>query len=300
MRLVLQLLFVLAAVCLLRSPLAADEAAPWLARVNFYRALASLGPVSEDIALSDAVRQHARYMVRHDRIEHGQDRRRRWSTPAGAAAAAVSNLAGSNRADEPEWWAVDTWMQAPFHALGILDPALEQVGFGIERARDGRIQTAAALDVVNGRASEPAATPAFPIVWPAEGAVVPLSAHVHETPSPLTSCRGYSAPSGLPLIVQLGTGALVPRVRGAHVVDVDARRELETCVFDESSYRNGDRAAEALGRGILAARDAVVIVPRRPLGAGRRYRVILAVEGFDRIDWEFRVAAAGWASADGW
>ena len=35
-------------------------------------------------------------------------------------------------------------------ALGILDPALTHVGFGIHRARGGFIQTAAGLDVLVG------------------------------------------------------------------------------------------------------------------------------------------------------
>lgn len=105
--------------------LLATTATTWLDRVNFYRATASLPPVVEEPALSAPVAQHARYMVTNDVIQHSQNRRRSWSTPEGAVAAAVSNLAGSLNPNEPDWWAVDVWMQAPFHAVGILDPALQ-------------------------------------------------------------------------------------------------------------------------------------------------------------------------------
>ena len=257
----------------------------WLDRLNFYRDTAALPPVAEEPDLSRAVREHARYMVHHDAVEHAQ-KARRWSTPDGALAAAVSNLAGSTNAFEPDVWAVDTWMQAPFHALGILDPALRQVGFGIHRAQNGRIQTAAGLDVIRGR--RPAqATVRYPIVWPADGASVPLTTHAHEYPSPLTSCDGYTAPTGLPLIVQLGTGARVPRVIASHVGDGAA---LEHCVFDEGTYRNRSAVEERLGRSILATRDAIVVIPRQPLRHGATYRVVLEVAGQPRIDWRFSVS----------
>jgi hypothetical protein len=267
----------------------AEGNASWLDRLNFYRDTAALPRVAEEPDLSRAVREHARYMVHHDTIEHAQTARR-WATPDGALAAAVSNLAGSTNAFEPDVWAVDTWMQAPFHALGILDPALRQVGFGIHRAQNGRIQTAAGLDVIRGRHPAQAATVRYPIVWPADGASVPLTTHTHEYPSPLASCDGYTAPTGLPLIVQLGSGTRVPRVIASYVGDGQA---LEHCVFDEGTYRNRSAAEERLGRSILASRDAIVVIPRQPLRHGAAYRVVLEVAGQPRIDWRFSVSAGG-------
>lgn len=275
------LLLVCAAV---RTP-SAESNVTWLDRVNFYRASALLPPVAEDPRLSESVFQHARYMVMHDVIAHSQKPRQPWATAEGAAAAAVSNLAGSTRATEPDFWAVDTWMQAPFHAVAILDPALTNVGFGIHRAENGGIQTAAGLDVVRGRSMRRAAA-SYPIVWPANGTVVPLTTHIHEYPNPLTSCRGYSVPAGLPLIVQLGTGERRPNVTGTWVME--GEQLLEHCVFDERSYMNDDAAQQALGRAVLDTRDAVVIIPRRPLRYGSTYRVIVE-EGGRRIDWTFGV-----------
>jgi hypothetical protein len=262
------------------------ESAAWLDRINLYRESASLPPVVEEPRLSATVAQHARYMVAHDVIQHSQNRRRRWASPEGAAAAAVSNLAGSLNPFEPDFWAVDVWMQAPFHAIGILDPALQHVGFGIHRAPDGkRIQTAAGLDVIRGRSNRPAAIQ-YPVVWPADGSAVPISSHTGEFPSPLTSCSGYKAPTGLPLIVQMGSGAGVPHVTRTGIWD--GTQWLAHCVFDESTYKNRDRDEQRLGRSILASRDAIVVIPREPLTFGFQYRVRIDVDG-KSIDWTFRV-----------
>jgi hypothetical protein len=264
----------------------AELSSAWLDRVNFYRAMAGLSPVVEEPRLSETVQQHARYMVAHDVIQHSQNTRRSWSTPEGAAAAVVSNLAGSLNPMEPDFWAVDVWMQAPFHAIGILDPALQQVGFGIYRAADGKkIQTAAGLDVIRGRSNLPAPV-SYPVVWPADGTTVPIGIHTSEYPSPLTSCDGYKAPTGLPLIVQMGAGANVPRV--THSAITDGTRWLHHCVFDESTYRNRNRVEERLGRSILASRDAIVLIPREPLTFGSRYRVQVEVNG-QQINWTFGV-----------
>jgi hypothetical protein len=271
-------------------PVHADPPASWtwLGRVNFYRAMAMLPPVAEDPNLSVGPFEHARYMVRHDVIQHTESPRDAWATLAGASAAAVSNLAGS-RKSEPDTWAIDNWMQAPFHAVGILDPALHDVGFGIFReaaANVGRMQTAAALDIVHGRVPDAARSARFPVLWPADGMTVPIGAHTSEWPSPLTSCRGYASPAGLPIIVQLGSGALVPT--GTKSMLWLGKQKVEHCIFDETTYVNPNAAEQKLGRDILAARDAIVIVPKYPLRSGATYRVTLESSGRS-VDWSFRV-----------
>ena len=265
----------------------AEGGAGWLERLNFYRAAALLPPVVEDAALSGDVRKHARYMVANGVVRHSEDRRAARATREGDAAAAVSNLAGSTRPGETETWAVDLWMQAPFHALGMLDPALRTVGFGIEHAEHGRLQSAAGLDVIRGRTAA-APEPIYPIVWPADGATVPLVAHTAEYPSPLTSCPGYDAPAGLPLIVQIGSGDTSPRVTGTWIAEGNTL--LEHCAFDETTYRNRDAAQQSLGRRILASRNAIVLVPRAPLRHGARYRAFIEVNG-RLIDWTFSVSS---------
>lgn len=265
----------------------ADSPAEWLVRVNLYRATAGLPPATENRSLSQGIWQHARYMVRNDVIKHFEKPGDDWATPEGAAAAAASDLAGSSRTSESDSWAIDTWMQAPFHAVGILDPALRDVGFGMYSLPGGSIQTAAGLDVLRGRAAQPARAN-YPVVWPANGASVPIAAHTSEYPNPLSSCRGYKAPSGLPLIVQLGPGDTLPHATRSELF-LD-NQPLEHCVFDQTTYRNNQRVEQDLGRSILAARNAIVVIPRRPLIPGLSYRVRVTSNG-RTIDWTFRVSA---------
>jgi hypothetical protein len=236
--------------------------------------------------MSAALTLHARYMVMHDVVVHSEKARYSWATSEGAKAGAVSNLAGSFSDREPDTWAIDTWMQAPFHAIGILDPALQHVGFGIHRARNGKIQTAAGLDVIHGRFPVASTSVAYPIVWPADGMAVPLSEGIAEYPNPLSSCNGYKTPTGLPLVVQIGSGDGVTRVTRSSISEDD--RALEHCVFDETTYHNGNKVQQRVGRSILAARDAIVLIPRKPLKAGFQYRAIIDVSG-RRIEWTFRV-----------
>lgn len=270
--------------CALVATPRADDKSSWLDRVNFYRATAGLPPVEEDRDLSGAVSEHARYMVRHDEIAHTQNRRRSLSTAAGAQAAAASVLVGSSRATESDTWAVDLWMQGPFHALGLLDPALKRVGFGIHRDGGGSIQTAAGLDVMRGRTSM--LQPTFPIVWPANGATVPIGTTTLEYPNPLASCYEYAAPAGLPVIVQLGSGGVTPHVTASWFMD--GNRPVRHCIFDETNYHNKSKAEQQAARDILDSRDAIVLVPRAPLQFGRSYRVVIDTNG-QRIDWTFRV-----------
>ena len=260
----------------------ADSSKPWLARVNLYRAMASLPPVVENPRLSRAAFNHARYMVMHGKVRHAENPGDAWFTRDGAAAAAVSNIAGSPSPVEPDSWAIDDWMQAPFHALGILDPALRQVGFGIYRAANGPVQTAAVLDVIRGRAAR--ASTDYPVFWPGNESSVPLTTHTGEYPDPLASCPGFKVPAGLPLIVQLGSGRAVPHVTGSWIAE--GTRAIDHCIFDQGTYKNPDAAQQRLVRRILAARNAIILIPRAPLRPGARYRAVVDVNR-RRIEWTF-------------
>jgi hypothetical protein len=252
--------------------------------VNYYRATAGLPPIEESAALSGRVWKHAQYMVMHDRVNHAE-RQSCWYTPDGAEAAAVSNVAGTLSAAATERWAVEQWMRAPFHALGILDPGLRVSGFGIYRASNGGVQTAAGIDIISGRDRIQSGV-AYPIVWPGNGATVPLGSHSSEYPDPLGSCPHYQGPTGLPILLQLGAGNVRPAVTGTRILE--GQQPVEHCAFDESTFRHRDLEQQSLGRRILDARDAVVLIPRHPLRAGARYTVDVAAN--DRvIRWSFSI-----------
>lgn len=264
----------------------------WLEYLNYYRTLANLPPVIENAEWSLGSQFHARYTVKNDVLVHNEDTNNDWYTPEGRDAAKSGNLMASYDVNSNDNYAIDAWMQAPFHALGILDPRLQEVGFGSYREADGGLQMGATMDVLRGRGDIPLALN-FPITWPANGAVVPLSFYWGEYPDPLSSCPGYNPPSGLPIILQVGAGDRTPVVSSHMFLQGDT--SLENCVFTESTYSNPDQAAQDLGRTILDYRDAIVLIPRNPLIPGASYTTSLVIDG-QTYTWTFKISETSQAS----
>lgn len=268
---------------------------PPVAYVNFYRATANLPPVLENTEWSTGNWFHARYSVKNNALVHVEDPANAWYTDAGNAAAAVSNQVGSHRVADTDEWAIATWMQAAFHAVGILDPALLTIGFGSYReTTSAGMQMAAGLDILRGRGAIPAGVQ-LPVLWPGEGMAVPVGRQIGETPDPLTSCPGYSSPAGLPIVVIYGGGA-TPAI-SAHSFSEGAIA-LDHCVMDGNSYVNPQPALQELGQGILRARGAVIIIPRLPLVDGRTYTVSLTANGTP-LTWSFHTAFVPTVSSTG-
>jgi uncharacterized protein YkwD len=258
----------------------------WLAYLNTFRAMADLPGVTENPEWSYGDALHARYIVKNDVLSHTEEPSNPWYTPEGAAAAQSGNLAAHSLVDPGDGWAFDTWMQSPFHAVGVLDPQLLQVGYGTYGEADGGLQMAAGLDVLRGLGALPP-TVHFPVMWPSDGTAVPLTTHWGTYPSALSACPGYETPAGLPIILQLGSGDLVPQVTGSSFAS--GGTPLAHCVFGETTYVNPDPSQQSLGRAILDARDAVVLIPRDPLTPGAHYTVSLTVGGQTHT-WSFTAA----------
>lgn len=262
----------------------------WLEYINYFRSQAGLARVADNSAWSQGDWLHARYMVKNDYIGHSEDPGNLWFTVEGDLAARTSNLLASSSHSASDLAAIDGWMRAPFHALGILDPQLFEVGFGSFREQDGGFQMAAGLDVLRGQQDLSPTFP-FPIAWPGEGTSVVLTSLSGEYPDPLSSCPGFTAPAGLPIILQLGAGAITPQVASHSFKRGD--QELPHCVFDESTYQNPDPSAGSLGRAILNSRDAVVLIPRDPLNPGSTYTVSITVNG---VTYQWTLHALGSAA----
>ncbi len=267
-----------------RSSAAVPSPGGWLDHLNYYRATACLSPVTENTVWSHGARNHAIYIVKNDVFQHDEDPDNTCFSPEGQIAARQSNLFGGYDTNDTDWSAIDTWMQSPFHALGVLDPRLVQVGYGSYKEADGNLKMGAALNVIAGIRRTAGA--AYPIFWPGNGTTIPISLHLGGYPDPLASCPGYRTPSGLPLLVQIGSGDLTPVVSATSFTQEG--RSLEHCVFDETTYRNPDGLQQDLGRTILGARDAIVLIPRSPLSAGTTYTASVTVNG-QRHTWSFSV-----------
>ena len=271
-------------------PVTPPAAGDWRTYVNYYRAVAHLPGLSEEPAWSDGAWKHARYMVKNDVIGHTEDPGNPWYSPEGATAAANSNVMVSSDINATDRQAIDLWMQGPFHGVGIIDPALLQTGFGSYREAGGIFAMGAALNVLCGLTSTVPATVTFPIKWPDHNTTVYLRTYDGgETPDPLTSCPGFGATSGLPVILQIGSGNLTPAVTASSFKQ--GSTSLEHCVFDETNYYNSIQSLQDLGRSILNARDAIVLIPKAALAPGATYTASITVNGQTHT-WSFAVSSA--------
>jgi len=271
-------------------PVTPPAGGDWRTYLGYYRAVAHLPGLSENSGWSDGAVKHARYMVENQTAASAETPGAPWYTAEGAAAGPNSILQLQGPITVTDRLALDQWMQWPFHALDVLDPALVSTGFGSYRRDFATFDMAAALDVRRGLGSVPGGVQ-FPLKWPDHNTTVYLTRYDGlEQPDPLTSCPGFGlvVGSGLPIIVQLGRGDVTPDVtahsfkRGATV--------LEHCIFDETSYTNSNSALQALGRASLDARDAIVLIPKLALAAGNSYTVSITTNG-EVVTWTFSVVA---------
>ena len=260
----------------------------WLLYVNRFREEGNVPLLEENEVWSQGGWEHGRYMVKNDVITHSQDPNNPWYTPAGHAAAQNGNVAVYSSTSASDEMAVDLWMTGPFHAIAILDPQLHTTGFGSYREADGGWQMGATLDVSRGTGGVPGGT-TFPLTFPGHNGETWLTQYGgNEWPDPLTSCPGYSAPTGPPIMIQIGSGSATPNVTASSFRQGSSN--LNHCVFDETNYVNGDANTQSIGRIILNNRDAIVLIPQSPLTIGQTYAASVTVNGATH-NWSFAVVA---------
>ncbi|HVH47972.1 MAG TPA: CAP domain-containing protein [Labilithrix sp.] len=266
---------------------ATSKCGTWLECTNYHRASAGIAPISEDRSLQEGVTNHAKYMVQNKEVTHYEKVGKTGYTASGEKAGKKSNVTGSN----VQWEArdaIDSWLQAPFHALNMLSPRLARSAYGQYYADDGsqRMVFAAALNTSDG--IDRSRVHEYPFVWPGDRTTVALSYYYGENPDPLTSCPGYKAPAGVPLLAMLGDGSsAVGTVE--HSLTLDGV-PVEHCEIDEANYSHPSADAQKIGRDILKSRSAVLIVAKEPLAPGGTYAVSVKGSGVS-VDWTFRVSA---------
>ncbi len=266
-----------------------DPGDGWLGYINFLRGLSGLPSVTENGTWSNGAWWHSCYMVQNDYVGHDEVPGNPCYTDQGDEAAGNSNVMVSSSPSSTDQYAIDLWMEGPFHGVAIMDPQLEVVGFGSYREAVGTWQMGATLDVARGKTSAEPPSGTYPVMWPGDGqSTTILGYRGTEWPDPLASCPGISAdywnPSGPPIYVQIGSGNLTPNVTATSF-----RRgstQLEHCVFDETSYSNPSSSTQSTGRWILNTRDAIVIMPKEPLEAGRTYTASITANG-NTYTWSF-------------
>jgi len=262
----------------------------WLDRFNQWRMATGLPTVVENTTWSAGDYNHSLYMVKNDLVTHYETPGVPYYTVEGDTAARNGNLNVSSTTATPDDAAIDWWMGAPFHAMGMMDPRLTTTGFGSYREVKSGWQFGATLDVVRGNSFTGGK---FPVMFPANGSTEPLTQYSgNEWPDPLQACPGYSTPTGLPLFIELG-GNVSTTASATHSLTANGVA-VEHCVIDSTNA--------ALG-SFLTERGGVIVIPRQPLASGANYVVSLTVNGTP-YTWSFTVGALrvepqGWSSLGG-
>lgn len=260
-----------------------------LAIVNAYRALANLPAVVTTTALNTGSANHSQYMVMNNNPTHVEDPANPWYTPDGAVAGNGNTFAMYPDTAFTDQKAMDFWVGGAFHQLHVIDPRLQQVGYGsFTRATanpTNDIEAAASLNVHNGTLGP---APTAPVMFPANGKTMTLKEFTgNEFPNPFTapSCAGYAVPTGPAITLQLVTTTPVVT---AHSIQRNGVN-LNHCWFDETNYTNPDPGTQTSGRqylansigtqgNVTASRHAVVLIPRDPLTDGT-YNVSITSNG---------------------
>jgi uncharacterized protein YkwD len=267
------------------QPTAVAEPGPdWLRYLNQFRQQSNLPPVIDNQAWSTASYLHSVYMVNTGQLWHDEDMNSPFYTVEGHEAARNSNIAAADISVTSFQWAFNYWISAPFHAVPMLDPELGAVGFGLHRDAKGRTDVAATLDVRRGLGRPPAGV-TYPIMFPGNGGQTwVLRYALPEFPGALASCQGYQQPSGPPLILQIGSGQLVPAVSQASLRQDG--QPIDFCLFHEGNYYHPDEYTQRSARTILDQRDAIVMIPRRPFAPGSHFEVQIVANG-QSYGWSF-------------
>jgi hypothetical protein len=249
----------------------------WLTRLNSWRASTGVSALSENTLWSQGDYAHSLYMVKNDLVTHYETPGTPYYTTAGDTAARDSNINVSSTTSATDDQAIDWWMGAPFHAMGLMDPRLTQTGFGSYREVKSGWQMGAAVDVIRGNSFTGGQ---FPVFFPGNATTEPLTSYSgNEFPDPLQACPGYATPTGLPVFIEVG-GNVATTAGSVHSFTGNGVA-LAHCVIDSSN--------SALS-SYLTARGGVILIPRQPLQTGVKYVVALTVNG-SPYTWSFTVGA---------
>jgi hypothetical protein len=171
---------------------------------------------------------------------------------------------------------IDHWIAGPFHRLALLSASLKQVGYGSFRETDCGVEVLA-LDGSAAPVSEP-------IKFPPDGSTFPLTSFSGEWPNPISSCPGYSYPTGPAITLQFGSD----QVRMVSEASLADDHELDHCVFNTTAYTNHDGFGANAGRRTLRAFGGVVMIPHEPFVAGHIYHVSITADNREYA-WSFSV-----------
>jgi cysteine-rich secretory family protein len=258
------------------SPTTADASSGWLDRLNAWRTGSALPTLSENTTWDQGDYDHSLYMVKNDQVTHYELPSLPYYTVDGDTAARNGNIEVNSTTTFTDDQAIDWWMAAPFHALGMMDPRLTSTGFGSYREVKSGWQAGFTLDTLRGNSFTGGS---YPVFFPGNGSSVPLTTYNGgEFPDPLQACSGYSVPTGLPIFIQVGGN--VATTASASALTANGT-PLDKCTIDSNNSAVGS---------YLTPRGGVIIIPRQPLQVGVTYVAAVTVNGLP-YTWSFGVTS---------
>lgn len=302
-----------------------------LARANYYRAAAGLPPIEASPSLSQACQKHSAYLVNNHigassaTISDGKlsDLAMQTGTSEesvgnpfyseeGAAAARYSYVIRGATLPPDATDIVDQLAALGFTELLFTNPQLDAAGWGQYCYEGGCVGTFSlkfGLPKEKYRQlydSEQAAlfNPALgqmpflrghlkrAVEMPPSGVILPVTSFGGQShPSPITSCAGYAAPTGVPIMLVVGAPVSGDGpVKLSKQAFAEDGTELEACGFDSTTYANPDGSEQREARNVLYEEGAIMLIPKAPLKPGHNYTVSITADGQD-YNWSFRVAS---------
>jgi hypothetical protein len=281
---------VVLALALVPSRAFAVSETEWLGRINEIRQGSQLPAVGENGNWSAGIAAHLNYLAQTPASYrtgayasvHTENPASPYYSVEGDREGRSSDLTSGSSSNLD---AINGWLTAPFHAIGMLRAGLQEVAFARE-APGG----AAGLDVISGLSSS---SPARQVLFPGPGSTIDLSRFGGESPTPIETCEAQHAgadysSAGLSLIALLteppepGLSASLTMPDGSQA----ASGGSDLCVVTADNFTSSDTIYGPTGQSILSSDMAVLVIPRRPLTSGR-YAVDIAQPGKPDIAWSF-------------
>lgn len=247
-------------------------AAQALDRLNYYRGLAGSGFVKLDSGLSNGAQKHANWLVLNNVNLASLGLAAHEEVPGTPGYSLEGYSAGRNSViyeGVGPGEAVDNWFRTFYHRLGMLDPNLSRVGFGMAGSF-------VVLDIASGRITGALATPAA-VVYPCPGQInVPVD-YKREIPHPIPGDDSL----GIPITAEFfGPFGFVISEVSAGLTNLDTGLPVEVYL-------------QTPGNPFLKGWDysqLVSIIPKDPLAGGGHYEVSMngRVDGsFYNYEWIF-------------
>ena len=260
--------------------------AGWLETLNYYRLSSGVEPVTENPISSTNAMKHSIYLAKSDpkyftgiyENPHTENPESPYYTKEGANSG--TNLTYTARESD----AIDSWMQAPLHAIGLLRDNLKTTGFATAiNDRTGQAHTG--LDVINGLVGSRSKV----ITFPGDGAIVRLNKFTGESPDPRESCgKDWEKFRGLPIFASLISTP--PRDITGKIITPDGKTLLpgdDLCVVTQYSWVSTNRVIP-YGNQIMAGEKLVLLIARSPLSPGE-HSVSVSGTGISSLNWSFTV-----------